>query len=120
MNTKNENKNKPVPALMRKTKAQLIDIILRKDDIECGLRNDIKNMENTLNKYKKQLDNANRQIEVKNEAYDKLTADFETTCDENASTICDLKETIKDDRTIIVSLCAGIITSFIVLCLWIF
>lgn len=120
MNTKNENKNKPVPALMRKTKAQLIDIILRKDDIERGLRNDIKGMENTLNEYKKQLDSANRQIEVKNKAYDELNADFESTCDENASTICDLKETIKEDKTIIISLCAGIITGFTIICLWIF
>lgn len=120
MNTKNENKNKPVPALMRKTKAQLIDIILRKDDIERGLRNDIKGMENTLNECKKQLVEVNRQIESKNEAYDKLTADFETTCDENASTICDLKETIKDNRTIIVSLCTGIIIGFTIICLWIF
>lgn len=120
MNTKNENKNKPVPALMRKTKAQLIDIILRKDDIERSLRNDIKGMENTLNEYKKQLDDANRQIEVKNKAYDELNADFESTCDENASTICDLKETIKEDKTIIISLCAGIIISFIMICLWLF
>lgn len=120
MNTNNKNENKPVPALMRKTKAQLIDIILRKDNIECGLRNDIKGMENTINKYKKQLDGANRQIEVKNKAYDELNADFESTCDENASTICDLKETIKEDKTIIISLCAGIITGFIIICLWLF
>ncbi len=120
MSTNNKNENKPVPALMRKTKAQLIDIILRKDNIECGLRNDIKSMENTLNKYKKQLDSANRQIEAKNKAYDELNADFESTCDENASTICDLKETIEENRTIIISLCAGIIIGFTIICLWIF
>ena len=51
MSTKNKNENKPMPSLMRKTKAQLVDIILRKDNIECGLRNDIKGMDNNLNKF---------------------------------------------------------------------
>lgn len=48
MNTNNKNENKPVPALMRKTKVQLIDIILRKDNIECNLRNDIKSKDETI------------------------------------------------------------------------
>lgn len=118
MSTKNENKNKPVPALMRKTKAQLVDIILRKDNIECGLRNDIKGSENTLNKCKEKLAEANRQLDVKNHEYDILKAEFESTCDESASTICDLKEVIKNKNSVIFKLCVSLIISFAaILCL---
>lgn len=109
MSTKNENKNKPVPALMRKTKAQLIDIILRKDSIECNLRNDIKGTENTLNNYKEKLAEANNQLNVKNNDYDTLKAEFESTCDENASVICELKEIIKHDNSVIIKLYACIV-----------
>ena len=104
MSTKNENKNKPMPALMRKTKAQLVDIILRKDSIECNLRNDIKSTENTLNNYKEKLAEANNQLNVKNNDYDTLKAEFESTCDENASVICELKEIIKHDNSVIIKL----------------
>lgn len=109
MSTKNKNENKPVPALMRKTKAQLVDIILRKDSIECNLRNDIKGTENTLNNYKEKLAEANNQLNVKKHDYDTLKADFESTCDESASVICELKETIKHDNSIIIKLYACLV-----------
>lgn len=112
MSTKNENKNKPMPALMRKTKAQLVDIILRKDNIECNLRNDIKGTENTLNNYKEKLAEANNQLNIKNSDYDTLKATFESTCDEDASTICDLKEIIKNKNSVIFKLCVSLIISF--------
>lgn len=115
MSTKNENKNKPVPALMRKTKAQLVDIILRKDNIECGLRNDIKSTENTLNNYKEKLAEANNQLNVKNNDYDTLKAEFESTCDENASLICDLKEIIKRNNSVIFKLYIALIISVIII-----
>ena len=118
MSTKNKNENEPMPALMRKTKAQLVDIILRKDNIERGLRNDIKGMENSFNECKEQLSEANRQIELKNIAYNTLNSNFESVCDENASTICELKETIKHNRSTIFKLYIGFIVSFIImLCL---
>lgn len=125
MSTKSKTENKPVPALMRKTKAQLVDIILRKDNIECGLRNDIKDANNTLDTYKDKLDKSIHKIEtVKHEyeklnsKYEKVKSEFEHTCDENASTICDLKETIINKNSIIIKLSIGLITSFvIILCL---
>ena len=109
MSTKSKTENKPIPALMRKTKAQLVDIILRKDNIECGLRNDIKSTENTLNNYKEKLAEANNQLNVKEHDYDTLKAEFESTCDENASVICDLKEIIKHDNSVIIKLYACIV-----------
>lgn len=121
MNTKNENKNKPMPALMRKTKAQLVEIILRKDNIECGLRNDIKGSEKTLNCYKEKLAKSIRNVDTVKQEYDALKAEFESTCDENASTICDLKEVIKRDNSVIFKLYITLIISAIVilcLCCW--
>lgn len=115
MSTKNENKNKPVPALMRKTKAQLVDIILRKDNIECGLRNDIKSTENTLNNYKEKLAEANNQLNIKNSDYNTLKATFESTCDEDASIICDLKEIIKRNNSVIFKLYIALIISVIII-----
>lgn len=118
MSTKNKNENKPVPALMRKTKAQLVDIILRKDNIECGLRNDINSTKNTINDYKEKLAEVDNQLNVKKHDYDTLKAEFESTCDENASVICELKETIKHNNSVILKLYAGLVVSFvIILCL---
>lgn len=118
MSTKNENKNKPVPALMRKTKAQLVDIILRKDNIECGLRNDIKVKDDLINRHQEKLAEVNNQLNIKNNDYDTLKAAFESTCDEDASIICDLKEIIKNKNSIIFKLCVSLIISFAaILCL---
>lgn len=118
MNTKNENKNKPMPALMRKTKAQLVEIILRKDNIECGLRNDIKGSEKTLTCYKEKLAESIHNVDTVKQEYEALKAEFESTCDENASTICDLKEVIKNKNSVIFKLCVSLIISFAaILCL---
>ena len=115
MSTKNENKNKPVPALMRKTKTQLVDIILRKDSIECNLRNDIKDKDSLLNHYKENLVNANNQIDVVKQEYETLKAEYESTYDESASLICDLKETIKHDSSVIIKLYACLVVSFVII-----
>lgn len=115
MSTKNKNENKPVPTLMRKTKAQLVDIILRKDSIECNLRNDIKDKDSLLNHYKENLVNANNQTDVVKQEYETLKAEYESTCDENASVICDLKETIKHNHSVILKLYACLVVSFAII-----
>lgn len=115
MSTKNENKNKPVPALMRKTKAQLVDIILRKDNIECGLRNDIKVKDDLINHHQEKLAEVNNQLNIKNNDYDTLKATFESTCDEDASIICDLKEIIKRNNSVIFKLYIALIISVIII-----
>lgn len=51
--------------LMKKTKAQLVDIILRKDDIEVELRNEIKAI-------KEEIDNKNDYIKSKEQCIDDL------------------------------------------------
>ena len=118
MSTKNENKDKPMPALMRKTKAQLVEIILRKDNIECGLRNDIKGSEKTLNCYKEKLAESVHNVDAIKQEHEILKAEYESICDESASTICDLKEVIKRKNSVIFKLCVGLIISFAaILCL---
>ena len=106
---KNENESKPMPALMRKTKAQLVEIILRKDNIEKSLRNDIKDSETTLNNYKEKLAGANRQLDSKTCNYEKLKSNYESMCDEYTSDICKLKENIKHKNFAIFMLSAGLI-----------
>lgn len=117
MNTNNKNENTPVPALMRKTKAQLIDIILRKDNIECNLRNDIKSKDNTIDNYKEKLAKSTRKIDTVKHEYETLNAEFQSTCDENASTICELKETIMHNKCSIFRLYIWLVASFIIIIL---
>ena len=121
MSTNNKNENKPMPALMRKTKSQLVDIILRKDNIECGLRNDIKGMEYNLNKCKEKLVESTSKIDAVKHDYDALKAEYESICDEHASRICELKEVIKRDNSVIFKLYITLIISVMVilcLCCW--
>lgn len=84
--------NKQDTSLMRKTKAQLVEIILRKDNIERGLRADIKGTE----AYCKELE-----AKVKNvcNANKELKEDYHNMCDESASIIASYKNEIKQYRT---------------------
>ena len=62
-------------SLMRKTKAQLVEIILRKDNIEKNLRADINGTNSTLN----EIRNKYNALE---ENYDNLTYDYRNMCDQ--------------------------------------
>lgn len=101
MSTKSKTENKPIPTLMRKTKAQLVEIILRKDNIERGLRDDIKSKDETIDKYKDELTESVHKINTVKGEYETLKTEFEKSCDEAASTICELKEGIKDNNIVI-------------------
>ena len=84
--------NKQNNSLMRKTKAQLVEIILRKDSIERGLRADIKGMEafyKELEAKFKHVCNTNKE----------LKEDYHNMCDESASIIASYKNEIKQYRT---------------------
>lgn len=86
--------NKQNGSLMRKTKAQLVEIILRKDGIEKNLRDDIKGTEANLHKYEAKIDNM--QVD-----YSILKNDYTNMCDEKASVECELKSTINKQAWII-------------------
>ena len=97
--------------LMKQTKAQLIDIILRKDDREKELLslnkklnvevNDIKNQLSSFNK-EELVSRLNEEIANKSQAIRKLMfennslrADFEKACDEHVSEVAEYKSKIK-------------------------
>ena len=90
-------------SLMRKTKAQLVEIILRKDNIEKNLRADINGTNNTLNEIKNKYNNLE-------EHYDSLNYDYRDMCDEKTFIECKLNDKIKFLRKLSIGLIVCIIT----------
>ena len=83
VNTKsnvNEVTNKTSNSLMKKTKAQLVEIILRKDEVERNLRKDINELCDSLNKIKSEK-------ELLENKFETLQNDYREECDEKASYI---------------------------------
>lgn len=83
----NENKqieNKENNSLMRKTKSELVNIILRKDSIEKSLRTELKDANATISSFYNKLD----EEKIK---YDKLLTDYEYNCDEKITVITNYK-----------------------------
>ena len=91
VNTKsnvNEVSNKTSNSLMKKTKAQLVEIILRKDEVERNLRKDINELYDSLDKIKSEK-------ELLDTHFETLLNDYREECDKNASYIQELKDKIK-------------------------
>ena len=89
--------NKQNNSLMRKTKVQLVEIILRKDSIEKNLRDDIANTKVELNKAKTEINNMQYNYSKLENDYSKLEnnyfkfkSDYADMCD-----ICDEKELVE-------------------------
>lgn len=97
-------------SLMRKTKAQLVEIILRKDSIERNLRADIKGTETSLA-------NVRNDLTITANNYTKLQDDYQSICDEKASIECELNTTIKKQKVFIwllaIILCISIALNYI-------
>lgn len=89
--------NKQNNSLMRKTKAQLVEIILRKDNIEKNLRVDINGTNSTLN----EIRNKYNSLE---EHYDSLNYDYRDMCDEKTFIECELNNKIKFIRKLYIAL----------------
>lgn len=68
--------NKQNNSLMRKTKAQLVEIILRKDSIEKNLRDDIANTKVELNKAKTKINTMQCDYSKLDSDYAKLKSDY--------------------------------------------
>lgn len=88
VNTKsnvNEVTNKTSNSLMKKTKAQLVEIILRKDEVERNLRKDINELCDSLDKIKNEKELLEKNFET-------LKNDYREECDKNASYIQELKD----------------------------
>lgn len=82
---------KQTNSLMKKTKVQLVDIILRKDEVEKTLRN---KLDATTKEYATDIANANRLIEAEAKEAEQHKADFEEISDYAAS----LEAEITDER----------------------
>lgn len=81
VNTKsnvNEVTNKTSNSLMKKTRAQLVEIILRKDEVERNLRKDINDLCDSFDKIKSKK-------ELLENKFETLQNDYQEECDEKAS-----------------------------------
>ena len=86
--------NKQNNSLMRKTKAQLVEIILRKDSIEKNLRDDITSTKVELNKIKTKIDTMQCNYSKLMSDYSKLKNDYIYMCDEKTLVEHELKNKI--------------------------
>lgn len=93
--------NKQNNSLMRKTKAQLVEIILRKDSIEKNLRDDIANTKVELNKAKTKINTMQCDCSKLMNDYSKLKNDYIYMCDEKTLVEHELKNTINKQRGLI-------------------
>lgn len=105
-NTKSNTNAMESNTLMRKTKAQLVDIIFRKDDVERNLRADIKGMEKNLQNTEDTLIEANTKINL-------MQNDYKDICDEKVYVECKLNNIIKKQKQFIyllaIALCISIV-----------
>lgn len=110
VNTKsdvNEVTNKTSNSLMNKTKAQLVEIILRKDEVERNLRKDIKETYDSIDKITTEKEFLEKRFEV-------LKNDYREECDKNASDFQEFRNIIKRYKTLF-SIFFIISISFVVL-----
>lgn len=113
VNTKKNNvdevTNKTSNSLMKKTKAQLVEIILRKDEVERNLRKDIKGTCDSFDKIKTEK-------ELLEQRFETLQNDYQEKCDENASYLQELKNTDERNKVlfyIFFAISVGLIISII-------
>lgn len=90
--------NKQNNSLMRKTKVQLVEIILRKDSIEKNLRDDITSTKVELNKIKTKIDTIQCNYSKLMSDYSKLKNDYIYMCDEKILVESELKNKINEQR----------------------
>ena len=98
VNTKsnvNEVTNKTSNSLMKKTKAQLVEIILRKDEVERNLRKDINELCDSLDKIKSEKELLENKFEILKNKFETLQNDYREEYDENAYYIQELKDKIE-------------------------
>lgn len=95
-------------SLMKKTKAQLVEIILRKDDVELKYREELKDRNETINTlnsnytslYKENKRNINRMKEL-DKSYNIVEDDFHRISDELATVTCESNNKLKHKNNII-------------------
>lgn len=99
---------KTTRSLERKTKKELIEIILRKDSVERDLRETNKNLIEDKKKCENDIENQEKEfVEISNK-YNDLNEDYQNCCDENATLICHNKKYKKQRNSLATLLCVMI------------
>lgn len=107
-------------SLMRKTKAQLIEIILRKDSVEKHLRGEIACKSSAINALKERIDDLNIRIteltELNDEleiTNDKLEHQYQQECDDHVVEMLDYHDKVKGYKVATIAVGIGFIVALI-------
>ena len=103
--------NKQNNSLMRKTKVQLVEIILRKDSIEKNLRDDIANTKVELNKAETEINTMQCDYSKLESNYFKLKSDYIDMCD-----MCDEKTLVEHELKNTINKQRGFIWFLVIMC----
>ena len=96
--------NKQNNSLMRKTKAQLVELIFRKDSIERNLRADIKSKNTLINKYENNINIYETRIEKMKVSYSHLENDSDVLFKEISCLRCILLRYCSINDVVLISL----------------
>lgn len=118
-------------SLMKKTKVQLIEIILRKDDVERECRDEINNLKNRIKNYDADVEGMSKRIKDDNDIIKQqadLIAEKENLIDElksqfdiSATEVAEAKEAVELYKSYILStFIVSIIIIFLIISLFVF
>lgn len=117
--------------LMKKTKAQLIEIILRKDDVERECRDEINNLKNRIKNYDADVEGMSKRIKDDNDIIkqqadlivekENLIDELKSQFDMSATEVAEAKEAVELYKSYILStFIVSIIIIFLIISLFVF
>ena len=117
--------------LMKKTKVQLIEIILRKDDVERECRDEINNLKNRIKNYDADVEGMSKRIKddnniIKQQAdliveKENLIDELKSQFDISATEVAEAKEAVELYKSYILStVIVSIIIIFLIISLFVF
>ena len=117
--------------LMKKTKVQLIEIILRKDDVERECRDEINNLKNRIKNYDADVEGMSKRIKDDNDIIkqqadlivekENLIDELKSQFDISATEVAEAKEAVELYKSYILStFIVSIIIIFLIISLFVF
>ena len=117
--------------LMKKTKAQLIEIILRKDDVERECRDEINNLKNRIKNYDADVEGMSKRIKDDNDIIkqqadlivekENIIEDMKSQFDMSATEVAEAKEAVELYKSYILStFIVSIVIIFLIISLFVF
>lgn len=118
-------------SLMKKTKVQLIEIILRKDDVERECRDEINNLKNRIKNYDADVEGMSKRIKDDNDIIkqqadlivekENLIDELKSQFDISATEVAEAKEAVELYKSYILStFIVSIIIIFLIISLFVF